>query len=339
MRPNLYFLLCSLAGLTACGGTQNDTSANPADSGNTNDTSAELVVKAAALYSPAGHLFIPRGINLQYGDHPAAALPAIAELAATGANIVRLQLRRDTPAADLKLALDAIVSQGMVAMPMYWEEDITCQSSASALKTAVTALWLARWKSTLLDPAYRGKILVNIANEWGSSQDWSSYIRTYRQVIGQFRQAGFNMPLVIDAADCGQNPDTFLQGRASTLQQADAANNLLFSLHPYHDRWNSTLKIEAILNQYQQQAIPLILGEFGDNEFQADGGHNVDHLALMASARRRQLGWIAWSWHGNGSGYEVLDMSSQYEPASLSRRGLDIVYGNDGLQQTAQPLQ
>ena len=51
------------------------------------------------------------------------------------------------------------------------------------------------------------------------------------------------------------------------------------------------------------------------------------------------VGWIAWSWHGNGSGYEVLDMSSQYEPASLSRRGLDIVYGNDGLQQTAQPLQ
>lgn len=339
MQSRIYLLLYSLSAVAACGGNQNATTDSPIDEGSINDTSAEIVVKEMALYSPAGHLFVPRGINLQYGDNPAAALPAIAEIAATGANIVRLQLRNDTSATALKQALDAIVSQGMVAMPMYWETDITCQSSASALKTAVNDLWLTRWKSTLLDPAYRGKLLLNIANEWGSSQDWYNYVQTYRQVISQLRQAGFNMPLVVDAADCGQNPYSFLASRASSLQAADAAHNLLFSLHPYYDLWNSPLKIEAILNQYQQQAIPLLLGEFGDSEFQADGGHNVDHLALMASARSRQLGWIAWSWHGNGSGYEVLDLSSQYAPASLSRRGLDIVYGNDGLQQTAQPIQ
>ncbi|MGL4755751.1 MAG: cellulase family glycosylhydrolase, partial [Aeromonadaceae bacterium] len=112
---------------------------------------------------------------------------------------------------------------------------------------------------------------------------------------------------------------------------------LVFSLHAYHDKWNSRAKVESTMDSYQKQSLPLLIGEFGDSEFQADGGHSVDHLQLMASAQQRDLGWIAWSWHGNGSGYQVLDMSSQHAPANLTRRGTDIVYDNAGLP-TAQPI-
>ena len=336
MKPSPSLSLLAFCCLSACGGGGSDdhsSSSGPVES----PVTTEIAIKGKDLYSVNGNLFIPRGINLQYGDNPTAALPAIDEIAATGANLVRLQLRKNTSATELKQALDAIVAKGMVAMPMYWEEDITCKQEVKPLTDAVATLWLDRWQSVLLDPAYSGHIMLNIANEWGSSQDYSSFVSTYKQLIGQFRQAGFKMPLVIDGVDCGQNPDSFQSKRYASLQGADELKNLVFSLHAYHDKWNSRAKVESTMDSYQKQSLPLLIGEFGDSEFQADGGHSVDHLQLMASAQQRDLGWIAWSWHGNGSGYQVLDMSSQHAPANLTRRGTDIVYDNAGLP-TAQPI-
>lgn len=334
-KLTLSLLLTSLTTLSACGG--GSPSASTPDTPATS-TGNELKVSGTQITTATGQVFLPRGINLQYGDNPAAALPAISAIGQTGANIVRLQLRETTTAAELKSALDNIAAANMLAMPMLWEEDITCQADASRLTQAVQTLWLTRWKDVLLDSHYSGKILLNIANEWGSSADLARYTQTYQQLIGQFRQAGFLMPLVIDGADCGQNPDSFLQGRGSSLLQADPAQNLLFSLHAYYDTWNSTAKIHRILSDYQSANLPLLIGEFGDSEFQAEGGHNVDHLALMTETDAQQVGWIAWSWKGNGSGYEILDMSNRYDQVDLTRRGNDIVYGNHGLQQTAHRL-
>lgn len=334
--------LTLLLALTACGGGGDDagtSSSGDSDSQVTLDTQGELHVSGTQLLSASDTPFLARGINLQYGDNPIAALAAIDRLAETGANLVRLQLRSTTTADQLKAALDAIIGHGMVAMPMYWETDITCQQDADALQSAVDDLWLNRWLAVLQDPAYQGHLLLNIANEWGSSGDFTTYLASYRQIIGQFRDAGFRQPLVLDGVDCGQNPASFQSGRYAKLLAADGAKNLLPSLHAYYDTWNSASKREAIYSSYDGADIPLLIGEFGDAEFQDEGNHSVDHLALMQETQTHALGWVAWSWHGNGTGYEVLDMSDSYSPASLTRRGNDIVYGEAGLQQTAQPLE
>lgn len=335
-RP--LFTLLAMSTLTACGGggSINDSgSSGPVIS----PVTTEIAVNGTELRSTTGKRFIPRGINLQYGDNPTNAYPALAHIASANANIVRLQLRKTTTAEQLKTALDQIVAQGMVAMPMYWEEDITCKSDAKALQSAVDTLWLTRWQAVLLDPAYAGKIMLNIANEWGSSNDFPGYISTYKTVIGQFRAAGFQMPLVIDAADCGQNPASFVeQKRYAALQNADELKNIVFSVHAYNYRWNSVQKFEAILDSYQQLALPLLIGEFGDSEFEASSSNNVDHLQLMASANQRNIGWIAWSWYGNGGGYEVLNMSENYGWA-LTRRGDEIINSEPGLVKNAQLIE
>jgi len=340
MFSRTYLALLAISCLTACGG--GDSSNESGDStpgGVISPVTTEIAVNGMELRSTSGHVFIPRGINLQYGDNPTNAYPALAQIASAKANIVRLQLRNTTTAEQLKTALDQIVAQGMVAMPMYWEEDITCKSDATVLQSAVDSLWLERWKEVLLDPAYAGKIMINIANEWGSSTDFTTYINTYKTVIGQFREAGFQMPLVIDGADCGQNADSFTdQKRYASLQNADALKNIVFSLHAYNYRWNSAQKVEAIMNSYQKLSLPLLIGEFGDSEFEAGASNNVDHLQLMASANQRDIGWIAWSWYGNGSGYEVLNMSENYGWA-LTRRGDEIINGEPGLGKNSQLIE
>ena len=44
-----------------------------------------------AIYAPDGKPFVARGVNLQYGDQPKNALPAIAAIAGVHANIIRLE--------------------------------------------------------------------------------------------------------------------------------------------------------------------------------------------------------------------------------------------------------
>lgn len=338
MSPRFHMytmpLLCLL---TACGGGGDAADTTTGDP--TPGTTGQITASDGQIFSATQTPFLLRGVNLQYGDNPATAQPAIDAIALTGANTVRLQLRATTTAEQLKSALDDIVAHGMVAMPMYWEEDITCHSDVAIFNNAITTLWLGRWKSVLQDEKYRGKIMLNIANEWGSSQDYDSFITTYQQAIRDFRQQGLHMPLVIDGADCGQDANSFLQGRGNQLLKQDVDKNLIFSLHAYYDQWRSASQMTAILTQYRAAQLPLIIGEFGDDEFQRDEQHNVDHLALMQVTAEQNIGWLAWSWKGNGSGYEVLDMSIRYSPMDLTRRGEDIVYGNHGLQATSKLIQ
>lgn len=297
--------------------------------------SGDMYVKEGQLYSATGQRFVARGINLQYGDNPGAAMAAITPIANTGANLVRLQLRKSTTAQQLRSALDAIVARNMVAMPMYWESDVTCQSNPQPLQSAVSSLWLGSWKAVMQDAKYKGKILLNIANEWGEdTNNYADFIATYKGLIKQLRDGGYTMPLVIDAAHCGQYVQSFLAGRGSELLTADARKNLLFSLHAYHWLWDTSAEIDAAIAQMKAQNLTFLFGEFGDKRFQAP--NNVDHYYLLNKAQDESVGWIAWSWKGNGAGAEeVLDMSYDYGSINLSPRGNDIVYGNGGLQQTS----
>ncbi|MNE00660.1 Mannan endo-1,4-beta-mannosidase precursor [compost metagenome] len=302
-------------------------------------SSGDMYVKDGQLYSATGQRFVARGINLQYGDNPGVAFAAITPIANTGANIVRLQLRKHTTAQELRSALDGIVARNMVAMPMYWESDVTCQSNPQPLQTAVSSLWLGSWKAVMQDAKYRGKILLNIANEWGEdTNSYADFVSTYKVLIKQLRDGGYTMPLVIDAAHCGQYVQSFLGGRGGELLSADAQRNLLFSLHAYHWLWDSSAEIDAAIAQMKGQNLSFLFGEFGDKRFQAP--NNVDHYHLLSKSQSESVGWIAWSWKGNGAGEEeVLDMSFDYGSINLSPRGNDIVFGEDGIRQTASPLQ
>jgi mannan endo-1,4-beta-mannosidase len=304
-------------------------------SGSGSSGSGDMYVQNGKLYSPSGNAFVPRGINLQYGDNPASALPAITPIANTGANIVRLQLRKTTTAAQLRSALDAIVAKNMVAMPMYWESDVTCQSSSSPLLTAVSSLWLGSWKSVLQDSKYRGKILLNVANEWGEdTNNYADYLSTYKSVIQSLRSGGYTMPLVIDAAHCGQYADSFLSGRGTQLLNADPKKNLVFSVHAYHWKWDTHAEIDSAITALKAQSLTFMFGEFGDSHFQAP--NNIDHYYLLNKTQDESVGWIAWSWKGNGAGEEeILDMSYSYNSINLTTHGNDIVHGEDGLKQTS----
>jgi len=288
------------------------------------------------ILRPDGTPFIARGVNLQYGDNPKAALPAIRAISSTGANIIRLQLRRNTSAKDLRKALDAAVKRKLPVMVFYWESDITCGTDSARLRRDTRDLWLTRWADVLNARKYQPYLMLNIANEWGTSKDdYAGYMATYKDLIRAMRARGFRASIVIDAADCGQATGSFLEGRGQVLQTADPLHNLIVSVHAYNLPWNSPEKIDRNIADLRKEGVPFLLGEFGDRELVEDG-NAVDHLHLMESAEKTGTGWITWSWKGNGGVTRVLDMSESYGQVKLTRRGHDIVDGPYGLRATAK---
>ena len=48
------------------------------------------------------------------------------------------------------------------------------------------------------------------------------------------------------------------------------------------------------------------------------------------------IGWLAWSWKGNGGGVEYLDLADEWDGSVLSDWGNTIVNGENGLKATSQ---
>lgn len=293
-------------------------------------------VQGDVLLTPQDKPFVARGIDLQYGDNPARAYPAIAAIAGQGANLIRLELRADTSAHDLRRALNRAVRLKMPVMVMLWEKDVTCGRDPAVLRHYAQDLWMGRWSSVLLERKYQPYLMLNIANEWGESANgFGDYLSSYRELIGALRARGYRMPLVIDAADCGQNPASFTEGRGAALEAADPLHNTIFSVHAYNRPWSDHARIDANLAALQATRLPVLLGEFGSRQLVEDGA-SVDHLYLMQRAQAMGIGWLAWSWKGNGGPSQVLDMSKSYGRADLSQHGEDVINGPDGIRATAR---
>ncbi len=80
--------------------------------------------------------------------------------------------------------------------------------------------------------------------------------------------------------------------------------------------------------------IPWLLGEFvRTNHIVCDQG--ADHFGIMERAEQQTIGWMVWSWRGNGPNESMLDMNNTDDSLSLSQHGEDIVNGANGLMQTS----
>jgi len=252
------------------------------------DYASVMTTSSNEIFDASTNPVLLRGVNLQYGDNPDVRLAGIAAIKATGANVVRLQLRANTTAEQLATALDEIVANNMIAMPMLWEEEgeITCTESAEFLDKYTQELWFDEWIDVLVQEKYQPYLMINIANEWGVRGVWNAnsigygeYIEVYKSIIREFREIGFKVPLVIDAPDCGQDYNAFLAERGLELQAADSEKNIILSVHAYGAKYNTSNKIVAAADLLSKEKVPFIIGEFGGS---GEGAASLDHIDLMA---------------------------------------------------------
>lgn len=297
--------------------------------------SAGFFVSGGRLYDHNGNDFVMRGINnplAWFQNRNTGALAWLTQIASTGSNTVRLVW--ETDAGDPQLLRDAIercIELHMV--PMVELHDITGGKDVGEPATMAEYYAADPVKQILLD--YEDSLLVNIANEWDGADN--IYVQAYTDAINVLRGAGIRHTLVIDANGYGQRANTVLtQGQA--LLTADPQHNLLFSAHMY-EQFRDAQTIRNTLQRAVDQKLPFIVGEFG---FQRSDAPNppipVPYDVLLAESQRLGLGYLAWSWTGNGGGVEYLDLTARSGSAdALSAWGDGVINGANGIRDTAQP--
>lgn len=277
------------------------------------------------LLDAVGNTFLIRGINLQLGDFdnynrnwygrdrgiPDAMSPtgyfaadSIPYVRRQGFNAVRLLWRMNRDLPRLKTAIEACIAQQMV--PIIELHDGTCSDDLQLL-TGMAAYWANFWGNQLT-PAERTRyahcLIVNIANEWGSwnmdldgngrhdADDRAEWAMSYNSAVAAIRAASYDGLLMIDAPGCGQRPEAVLEQGRSILS-ADPQHNVMFGLHIYED-FQEHYDLQTVLDQLQNAHIPIHIGEFGPRA-------TTDAVAVMRVATLKSIGYIGWSWQGDGS--------------------------------------
>lgn len=287
----------------------------------------------------------------------------IDEVAKTGANTIRIpwytneQNWRDIPASGgtagtvngyvvnghLSNIIAYCITKGMTPILSIHDDSFTtCKTGWTHFNTAVMNFWNSQAVLNLIE-TNKAHIIINLANEfdyvrWTGNQTTAlnTYRTNYNAAIATIRNAGVNVPIMIDAPDCGQS-STELLSFAESMNLADTRQNLIFSSHTYWGGYASTLaQVQTKLNEAQNTNVCFVLGEVAknqDNNSCGDLDLSTLYPMILTEACSRNIGWLTWSFNLDCSPARQMTTDGLF--ANLTTFGNDIVFNpNYGLKST-----
>lgn len=302
---------------------------NPAASGS-------FQVNGTKLYDAKGNEFVMRGINHAHAWYKDKLTTALDGIAGTGANCVRVVLADGDKwgkisASEVENIIEECEKRKLVAILEV--HDATFGSAGDEFSSLDKA---ADYWVEIKDVvnSHTDTVIVNIANEWhngswSKSNDWAD---GYKKVIPKLRDAGIKNTLMVDCDGNGQYPKSLLD-YADGIFDCDSLKNTMFSIHMYEyaGKDQSTVKnnIDGVLNKN----LCLVIGEFGFKHTNGD----VDEQYIMKYCTEKNVGYIGWSWMGNGGGVEYLDIAKSWDGSTLSSDwGEILVNDSNGIKATSK---
>ncbi|MGC5379773.1 cellulase family glycosylhydrolase [Micromonospora sp. DT68] len=291
-----------------------------------------FTVSGGKLYDANGAEFIMRGVNHAHTWYPQQTR-AFADVKALGANTVRVVLSsgdRWTRNTNADVANVISTCKGNRLICVLEVHDTTGygeQSGAITLDRAVDY-----WLSIADVLAGQEKfVIVNIGNEPYGNQNYASWATDNANAIKRLRAAGLAHTIMVDAPNWGQDWSFTMRDNAASVFAADPARNTVFSIHMY-GVFDTAAEITDYLGRFRAAGLPIVVGEFGFNH--SDGDPDED--TIFSYSQANGIGWLGWSWSGNGGGVEYLDMATSFNPASLTTWGQRIFNGANGIRQTSR---
>lgn len=112
---------------------------------------------------------------------------------------------------------------------------------------------------------------------------------------------------MIDAPAYAQDPTAVIT-HGQSLVNYDKNNhqngNIVFSIHAYADwKIDGRYNMDTYINSLYNTGLAWIFGEFADKhpEHPSCSWVNIDYIKLMTMARDNRIGYLGWSWAGNGN--------------------------------------
>jgi lysophospholipase L1-like esterase len=295
---------------------------------------AGMRVQGQQLLEDSGKVFIPRGINHAHTWFRASTAQALADIAATGANTVRVVLSDGqqwpkVPVREVRQIIAQCKANQLICML-----EVHDATGSGDQKTAGTVAKMARYWAELA-PTLKGHeqhVLINIANEpFGNSASAAEWITAHQAAIRSLRRLGLAHSIVVDAPAWGQDHNRVMLDNAQAVADADMLRNTVFSVHMY-EVYTTREKVEGYLTDFlAKNKLPILVGEFGVQ----NNGKPVDVDSILAVADRLQVGYLGWSWSGNGQSNASLDLVQQFKASQRSAWGERLIRGAHGLQHNA----
>jgi mannan endo-1,4-beta-mannosidase len=297
---------------------------------------AGISVQGNRLFDSTGQEIMMRGVNIPHAWFPAFTTTAIRHAQELGSNTVRLVLANGgrwekIPARELQLLLDECEFLGVLAvLEVHDSTGYGSQEGAVPMSTAVD-YWLE------MADVLRGRehaVIINIANEpFGNYLPPSDWIDGHREAIKRLREAGLHHALMVDAASWGQDWEGITRKHAPEVFEADPLKNVLFSVHMY-EVYPTAESVDAYFKSFQELGLCLIVGEFADTHFEKP----VAAEAILTLSELHGIGYLGWSWCGNGSPLEILDLVLDWDPKRLTPWGELLFNHPAGIRATSRPV-
>ena len=271
-----------------------------------------------------------RGINhahAWYKGQESTAIPAIAK---TGANTVRVALGDgDQWGYDdintVKNIISLCEKNNLVAVLEV--HDATGSDDYSKLDNAVN-YWIS------MKDALKGKestVILNIVNEWYGTWDGQKWAEGYEKAIPKLRAAGIDNTIMVDSAGWGQYPKSIADyGKA--VFNSDPDKNTMFSIHMYEYAGGDANTVKTNIDSVINQNLALCIGEFGIKHTNGD----VDEETIMNYCQEKSVGYIGWSWYGNGTDWIYLDIANDWSGNSLTEWGNKLLNYKNGVKNTSK---
>lgn len=310
-----------------------------------------MYVQGATLYDKCGNEITLHGVNYPVLDDWAfpASVEVSSEIAQSGANAVRIQWYIDygqpgRPAYALK-DLDTVISRiaRLDMIPIVELHDYTCQTGMSELGAEIVP-WFTQNEVLNLIDKHKAYLIINLANEYGYV-NWAGNVNAaqtqfqtaYANAVIALRNAGINVPIMIDAPDCGTSSNRLVDVAAG-IHSADPLGNVLFSVHAYWYGYaqNDSLTMRNYIQQMAGSGYCFLLGEVAN--YQDDGSYctySLDYTAILHSATDSKIGWLVWAWYKDGCAARQVTSTGNF--TNLTAYGNDVIHNSTyGLMHIAE---
>lgn len=289
-------------------------------------------VENGRLLEASGNDFVMRGVNHAHTWY-ADRIGSLAHIKAKGANTVRVVLssgdrwtRND--ASDVANVVAQCKQNRLICvLEVHDTTGYGEQSGATTLSRAAD-YWISVQSALAGQEDY---VIVNIGNEPYGNTNYTAWTADTKAAVQKLRSAGFDHTLMVDAPNWGQDWAFTMRDNAASVFAADPDANTVFSIHMY-GVFDTAAEISDYLGRFVAAKLPIVVGEFGHDH--SDG--NPDEDTILAVTQQLRLGYLGWSWSGNGGGVEYLDMVTNFDPNQLTSWGRRLFEGANGIAATSE---
>lgn len=280
------------------------------------------------------NVFLLRGVSEPHAWYTSHTQQALSDIAGKKANCVRVVLATGdrwtkTSAAEMTNIIQWCKDNKLIAILEVHDCTGYGEDAAAAPMSKAADYWISMASVLKGQENY---VIINLANEpiGNSATAVATWASATSDCVVRLREAGFTHTIMIDAPFWGQDWGSEMVNSASVVWAADTLKNLVFSIHMY-GVYPTYEKVDGYLSSFLATGLPLVVGEFANSD---GNGVTVAASDIMERCEHYQIGYMGWSWCGNGSA--TLDLVNNWDPANQSAWGNLLFDGVHGIQATAK---